>query len=978
MIKKIKSRILIPVKIVVSFFIIFFSVITSIFLYLLILFSIKDVKIDSGYIFNGLKKVCNFKLGNYNIDFASIDFKKTPITDFKFNFSINNILLKHNSGLQVLNLDKLQLTSTVGDLLTGYFVPIIDGFSNTEINIPVNYSAKNNNNVRTSKNNEKIVKTIQNLSKIIFYITRHINKTERHRIDFSNIKFNLVDLQNHNVLYKFLLLNSNFSVLQNDLKQNTSIQKSFIERLKKNKNLDSNNILVRKYYSMKNAIYSDEQYIWNNIRVKQGREIFEFIGICDNESERRCVVDINNFPVQALDIQNKMIKNFDIKSKLYGTIFANIGYGGISNIDVYAKIIPNNTNIAVKNNDKVVDKISLKVKATNNFSTINQLLIIINDDAKDIIKFDAKNLVIKNGVVKNGLIDVKFDDVLLSNFYNFLSNKMFFLKKINSFDGIINGNISLKIMPDGSMKTINNAENGVTIKKLIINSKQYDYDLSKILFSLEQQDEKMIFRIIDKDKQQIDINNNNKDYILLTYDTKTKDIIFNINNLIISEDYFIKLKKTLLTQKQLELTKTFTYSAILNGEIHFPKNSSFAKNGYIDLKFDILAKDYDDIKDDEVIVKVNKQKGRKTGKILFDFGKSRMRSELYNLTKQEKDKMYIDMDFDMLPKERKFDIKFDGSWNFNHKKVSLFNIYAGEKSLDIRIKSPRANMIVLSNDMQNYNIHLFGDRIHLDYDFWHIILFGITLLEGEGLLKIDVDNVANGRINELYFKNFDFHLGTYNNFFLFGRFDCDNYYHKHKDLGNIHLLLHDGVSEIDIKNMIPLLTLMDIKVSDIPMQKISLKGKGVHNMANRIIHFDNLKVKFDDYKGVGIFDYTRLKKVKIKDLTIFPQDLFCRDINIEGNNFDGSFDLDMNINGKTKLEGNFIVKSAFRILKNIKSIFVSDEVLTPQSGGVKLLKKGETFDEFVRHMEINGKDFSADKDGNQKISLTLISEALSK
>ena len=181
---------------------------------------------------------------------------------------------------------------------------------------------------------------------------------------------------------------------------------------------------------------------------------------------------------------------------------------------------------------------------------------------------------------------------------------MFFLKKINSFDGVIDGKILLGITPNGSIKTINSVDNGIKIKKLIINSKQYDYDLSKILFSFEQQDDQIIFRIVDEDKNNI-VKDDNKDYVLLTYDTKINEFVFKINNLQISEDYFIKLKQTLLTPKQLELTKTFTYSAILNGDVHFPIKSSFAKKGYVDLRFDILAKDYDDIKDDEVIVKVN-------------------------------------------------------------------------------------------------------------------------------------------------------------------------------------------------------------------------------------------------------------------------------------------------------------------------------------------------------------------------------------
>ena len=88
MIKSFKSTFLIPIKIFITFFIIFCSSIATFFLYLLILFSVKDVELKTGYLMNGLKKICNFKLENYYLDFSSINFKKTPIGEFRFNFDI--------------------------------------------------------------------------------------------------------------------------------------------------------------------------------------------------------------------------------------------------------------------------------------------------------------------------------------------------------------------------------------------------------------------------------------------------------------------------------------------------------------------------------------------------------------------------------------------------------------------------------------------------------------------------------------------------------------------------------------------------------------------------------------------------------------------------------------------------------------------------------------------------------------------------
>ena len=81
-------------------------------------------------------------------------------------------------------------------------------------------------------------------------------------------------------------------------------------------------------------------------------------------------------------------------------------------------------------------------------------------------------------------------------------------------------------------------------------------------------------------------------------------------------------------------------------------------------------------------------------------------------------------------------------------------------------------------------------------------------------------------------------------------------------------------------------------------------------------------------------------------------------------------------NGEQRVEGDYHCMPA--------TDFTTNVVPQTQYDGLQTIEfkfsdfDCNTFEEFARHMEINGKDFSADKDGNQKISLTLISEALSK
>ena len=975
-----KKFIFFVVKFVIVIFTALFASLFLICFSFIITFSFIGTEIKSQQSLSFLKHIVNFKINKFDIDFSTIKIEKSPISNIQIKLQINDVKFIHKkTKMEVVYFENLNFSIPIKNIFNGNIIPTIQNIENKSFNIPIDTTKKLQ---RTPSKTNKISFTerVKLLSTYFANLTKISKYSLNKGIKINNLSFNFFDIKTKEFISKIVLSNSITKLVnKNDLNENyKSLTKALLTYNKQDNTTITN---VKKLY---NNIWlkhnGNKMFLVHTSKVKHDNGTFLLNGLCEyrNDKVDKCVFKLSNFRLETNELQKllKNIKNFDFDFTLDGYLHTRFTKNGLEDIVLKADLNSNNKKIDIHN--RLFDKITLELFANDNFENIFSSILKVANKNKVLSYLEMSDVVYKKGNFTNGIVKFQVNDIKLSDFYKTLSKDNILFTKINNFDGIIDGQLLFQIDKNGVLKQIDEDKTNIKLKNLIINSKTYNYNLSNLYFLLELIENGIGISI--KSKLLEDNLLNDKNYFHILYDTNKNAIVLKFNDFTISKEYFEEIKKTLFTPTQLNIIKRFTYSFLINGNVIIPINKSFIKYGSYDLNLKIVSVDYDDHIDDNMFVKMNKKYGNEIGNIIVDFGQSIMYSALYDIHKKPEDKMYLEMTLDHKPsKEKNTDIQLDGKWFYNENKISNFYLYAGDigKSLHIGIISPKSNLIVYSEKQYDYDIHIFGDRFYCDYDFWHTILLGITLLNSDGWLHLNIDNIKDGAIQDLKFTNFDLHFNVSNDYFMYGKLTYDNLKYNNRNYGKMYLDLQNNNSIIQTDNIVPLFTLIDnVNVNDIPMKKIGINANGQTDIQNKHINFNDFNVYFG-YDGVGLFDFTRLNSFKTKNLDITQQDIKISEGFVDGDNIDACIDFDMNIKGATKLEGQFRVNSAFRVLHNIKKIFTSNKPLTTKSGGVSILKKGDTIDEFIKHMEINGKDFSADKNGNQEISLKLINNALS-
>ena len=977
-----KKFIFFVVKFVIVIFTALFASLFLLCFSFIITFSFIGTEIKSQQSLSFLKHIVNFKINKFDIDFSTIKIEKSPISNIQIKLQVNDVKFIHSkTKIEMAYFENLKFAIPIKNIFNGNIIPTIQNIENKQLNIPIDTDKK----LKKQKNAKNIAVSFQDKVMLLSKYFSNLTKISKHSLNegiiINNISFNFFDINTKAFISKVILSNSTTKLVsKNDL--NDNYKELTKELLSKNK---QDNISIANIKNLYKNIWlnhkKNKMFLMHSSKVKHENGTFLLNGLCEYKNDKvdKCVFKLTNFKLENNEIQKffKNLKIFNFNFTLNGYLHTRFTKQGLEDIVLTANL--NTTDKKIDLHNRLFDNIKLELFATDNFSNILSSTLSILNQNKVLSAFEANDVIYRQGKFNKGTIKLQVNDIKLSDFYKKLSNgNNTLFSNITNFDGIIDGQLLFKIDKDGTLKPVEENMTSITLKNLIINSKTYDYNLSNLSLYLELIENGIGISI--KSKLLEDNLLNDKNYFHILYDTNKNAIVLKFNDFTISKEYFEEIKKTLFTPTQLNIIKRFTYSFLINGNVIIPINKSFIKYGSYDLNLKIVSVDYDDHIDDNMFIKMNKKYGNEIGNIIVDFGQSIMYSALYDIHKKPEDKMYLEMTLDHKPsKEKNTDIQLDGKWLYNGKKISNFYLYAGDigKSLHIGIISPKSNLIVYSEKQYDFDIHIFGEKFYCDYDFWHIILLGITLLNSDGWLHLNIDNIKDGAIQDLKFTNFDLHFSVSNDYFMYGKLTYDNLKYNNRNYGKMYLDLQNNNSIIQTDNIVPLFSLIDnFDINDVPMKNISINAKGITDIQNRHINFNDFNVYFG-YNGVGLFDFTRLNSFKTKNLDITQQDIKISEGFVDGDNIDACIDFDMNINGATKLEGQFRVNSAFRVLHNIKKIFTSNKPLTTKSGGVSILKKGDTMDDFIKHMEINGKDFSADKNGNQEISLKLINNALS-
>ena len=197
-----------------------------------------------------------------------------------------------------------------------------------------------------------------------------------------------------------------------------------------------------------------------------------------------------------------------------------------------------------------------------------------------------KTISFKKNIFVGGEIQVNIKDIILSNFYKILNDKINISKSISNFDGVVDGALYFTFNNKGKLVPIEKNNSKIKIKKLIINSNTFDYDLSSIVFSLEVFQNEIVLKSYS--------NNDRNKYI--SVHCRDGYFFIKMKDFIVDKTHFAKIKQLFLDRTQFNILKNIELSWIANGDIEIPFDiSSFARNSMFNFKFDILSADNDKI-----------------------------------------------------------------------------------------------------------------------------------------------------------------------------------------------------------------------------------------------------------------------------------------------------------------------------------------------------------------------------------------------
>lgn len=958
---------------VICFTCVFATVIISSFA-ILIALSITDIKVNSPYVISAIKRAVNSRFNQFNIDFSSFELKKNSVRNMKLDFTINDIVVRHaKQKIEVVKFDKLKSVLPIRELFYGAFIPSIGDIKNKTFNIPISSSS-------IVGKTEKYKNIQDNFTEAFRMLVVQFNKAIRgagymlnNGINIENAKFNFINTQNQSKFATVNLVKSYSKIVETNslTKQQKKDLANMMERLRQQNN--DNRIISRfkKIYS-KIAIFSSkhiEKTVIHNSVVKYSNGIFTVQGLCNMKHGKidGCIFNVSDFPVDAFSLMRNLNSKVNIAGKLYGTIYVKMDSDGAKLIDIDSRVKPKRT-VLRDGNQRDINEFNFKVNAVDNFTKIKSIDIFVEDvnkyNKRRTMEMKATNLVHKDTHFVDGKVDVIVNNIHLSEFYEYFTKKVQIGDDVKHFDGLIEGTLSFKFDKEGKLVPLHDDKSKVRLKNLIINSKTFAYDLSNLLFSVEVLNNNIVLKTVDAESEK----QNKNAYLTLRFDIKKQVLIIKMHDFTVNKDNFDKIKKLIFNDIQYKFAKPFQMSFIINGTAVVPLKNSFVKQGELDLKFLFLTingNEEGEVNDNKVL-SIKKKVGAKIGDIEMDFGTAKMYSTLYDFMKEHNDKSVIKGKIDFAA-AKPFGIKIDADWKFNGGKVSDFGIMI-DKDVSLYITSENANLKVNSTGgFKNVFVHVFGNHAALDDNFWQLLLLLMVMIDSDGEIRVKID-MNYGKIKNLLLKNVMFDV-IFSGIYTYGHFDMDIEY-DNKIYDSYHYVNENGKFETYLPNIIPLFILGDINTKDLPISRITIDGQGIENRNNTSDAKIDMEIK---YKEDKTFDFTRVNKAHIENLHMHSKGIIATNATVNGDWFDALVDFSMLLDGPIELDGRLSILTP---AQRIKKFFSSNRKLT-KNNSAHILKKGNNMNEFIRHMEINGKDFSANEKGEQNINWDMISAVMS-
>ena len=933
----------------VSFFILIFLTFYGILFYS----SFKDINIVSQSTINCIKKIIN-RNNNIVIDISSISVYGKNFLDKKsINVKLRDVSIKHKKiSLSVIKLGDIDMIINPAKVFLKGLKANVNLIQDKTINIPLNVKVIDGD---LKEDNLNIEENIENIVKKALLFFNNYQSIIENGIDIKNIDINLLDISKNSKINSFKIVDSstefvNVDNLSKDKKQSINKLIFKLENGYKNRN-DKSNDELNVLKQIKNYVNNYQNNRFGNILLNKtllnyNNKNIELNNICLYNKYNK----ISNclFSVDKLNIsfnEEHKIFNYSLQSELLSNfkLFIKFADNSVKDAILDGEIKINSKNNGQKQKKQYdINTISFNFDVKNNFKTIEKSSILLKGLNKVYMSISSnKTISFKKNIFVGGEIQVNIKDIILSNFYKILNDKINISKSISNFDGVVDGALYFTFNNKGKLVPIEKNNSKIKIKKLIINSNTFDYDLSSIVFSLEVFQNEIVLKSYS--------NNDRNKYI--SVHCRDGYFFIKMKDFIVDKTHFAKIKQLFLDRTQFNILKNIELSWIANGDIEIPFDiSSFARNSMFNFKFDILSADNDKKGDDEIFFKVYKEKGNNIGEAVIDFGKSDMYSNIFDFKKNKEDKSIINSKI-AFNGTQNISFKVDSVWKLNNELKSTSHIYVDEKkNIDVALNSKQAGNIEIKQKDIDYVVSVYGNLVNIDYELWHLILAGIVMLDTPGVLTIKI-NVPKGSIQDIKFNNFYSFLNLQKPYF-WGKFYWTQEYNgqsKKMYFNN----LDDNKYELLAEDIVPLFTLYDIDINNLQLKTILLRGNGKNNIKNREIE-GNLKIDIGN-KNDSVFNYTQVNSVDIEKIKLGMKEFGITNAKIDGKWFIGLFNF-ISKTDKVKLDGKV------RILTPIKSWFNKNKKLSNDDNII--LKEGKTFKEFVNNMTINDKDFSNDKDGN--------------
>lgn len=947
--------ILLSLKCIVYTFVVFFTFILLSVFGFLFYFSNNEMYISSKTTINFLTKIINIKNREIDLSFSSVRFKQSSLKEMKFDvifYSLN--VVQKKTKLLIVDIGDVELFISPSEAISGQFIPKINEINNKTIHIPVNLreeqtrdDGKKEKNDFFTDNPDAIIKESSLLVQRVLQNTKLILTNG---INVKNTNINLLDTTAGKQISSFKI--TDFYLKTTTFSQLTETQKqdfnNLIEYGKNNGNdyEKTKHSLSKKLYhklSTFNKRYANDITIYKVKLDYHGKSLM-LSGLCEYNSTgtvSSCLINVNNLSLALLPemnvIKQQQINTIIKQTNANGVLRVVFERNGIKEAIIKAEL-RQNQNDEIKLKSKKIKKITLTAHLLNNFSDIKSATMNLYDDQNKIISnIKTNNATLDNWLLKNSNVYFTINNIKLSDFYAFIDN-IFLVssKNISNIDGVINGTLCFSF--DANGKFVKSADfsknNSIQLKKLIVNSKLFDFDLSNFLFSLENIEENIVLKAKNINKK-----NNNSGEILIRYDYVNNGISISFDKAILTKSDFNQFKKLFLDATQFNIMKNIELSLLMNGRLFIPLNKQkFSSESTFDLTSQVLSTD-DDL-DDEILFKIKKNNHSKKGNIEINFGKSIMYSQMFAFGKQENDKSIISGTFEFIDGEKN-GLKVNTIWKLNDVERSTFKFSFINNTVYALLKSKISQLEVVQNG-RNYKVGLSGSSVYVDYEFWHVILLLISFLKDYDLMQVYLD-VDDGAIQNVKLDDVRFFINIRPPF-VYGHFDFNMHY-QGKDYNGMHFVSDkNGKYDINVPNIIPMLTLYDIDITKIPFYKLSISGKGLCDINNKTLD-GNLNLKFDSEDN-GMFGFTQLYSLNIPNFYYDTNGLFLKKGEFKARWFNiKNIDIEMLFN-----------KRKSHITADLKALvpLISTKYLP-----VKMT--GNTFAELFSKVDINKKSFTLDK-----------------